>query len=142
MQFDIRFTGPTARGNLRPGRIVLDDFTELFEAPLGFWSAGQYKRHWREAIARLADGETRSALVTSMYDPDTANFVVWWPMYRRDASVIIRNQILFLDQIQGVFDASRLFSYIPERREDLDAECPPSEWVIDLDSMRPFLDGA
>jgi hypothetical protein len=39
--------------------------------------------------------------MTSMTDPRTSNFLVYWPMYREGEDVYIQNAIIFLDEIAG-----------------------------------------
>jgi len=67
------------------GGITIGDFTETFEVPLGFWDESDYRRSWREAFEVLnADPAPTSCLMTSMTDPRMSNFLVCWPMYRRE----------------------------------------------------------
>jgi len=67
------------------GGITIGDFTETFEVPLGFWDESDYRRSWREAFEVLAaDPGSTSCLMTSMTDPRMSNFLVCWPMYRRE----------------------------------------------------------
>jgi hypothetical protein len=70
------------------GTITIDDFSETFLVPLGFWDESDYRRSWRLAFEVLdADPHATSCLMTSMTDPRNSNFLVCWPMYRSGEDV-------------------------------------------------------
>src|SRR6266478_1983231 len=71
----------------RWGLITTASFQERFIVPLHYWNATDYVQYWRQAISRLIGESDKSCLVTAMYDPQTANFIKWWPLYRVGDSV-------------------------------------------------------
>ena len=40
----------------------------------------------------------RSALITSVGEPGTANFVFWWPLYADGETVRVQHHVLFLSE--------------------------------------------
>lgn len=121
------------------GVIRLGDFQESFTASLSYWTAQQYKRHWLEAVERLVlKMETKSCLVTSMFDPDIANFIMWCPMYRFGDAVYVQNQILFLEQLSKPFRERKLFSFVPERQTHGE-DGKLSEWTVSIEDLESFL---
>lgn len=74
-RFSISFDDTPDRGGLATGRLELDEFAESFEASVLTWDRSDYRRSWREAVTAIMEGRDRSALVTSMHEPSTANFI-------------------------------------------------------------------
>jgi hypothetical protein len=98
--FDIDFTGETVDAEdetFHLGVINRDGLVEGFSASLSFWSKEDYHKQWLEAADRLLQPDSRSAFITCMYDPQTANFINWWPAWRVSNFVVVREQLLFLD---------------------------------------------
>jgi len=122
------------------GRITVDSFSEVFESPLCFWRKEQYEEQWRAAIARLMPCKSaRTALLTAMYDPPTANFLTWWPVYREGTRVFVQNQLLFLDQLAVPFDIANISTIVqPRQTSDPDGR-NISEWSCDLFDLNEFL---
>jgi hypothetical protein len=121
------------------GRIVIGDFTEAFGIPLGFWSELDYRRSWRHAFEVLdGDPHATSCLVTSMTDPGTSNFLVWWPMYRESADVYIQNAIVFLGETAKDLDPAAPWACVTPRRTVDEDGNEVSEWRTSMDSLREF----
>jgi len=97
------------------GVITIGSFTERFVAATDYWNVTRYRRHWHEAITRILQNYTTSALITSMYDPREANFIHWWPMYRLGDTVQFQHHVLFLNQLDTPFDPNDPFRFVPER---------------------------
>ncbi len=97
--FDIKFTGETidVEGDLHHGIITFDGVTEGFAASLSYWSKADYQKQWLEAATQLLKPDSRSAFITSMYDPKIANFINWWPAWHVSSVVVFQEQILPLD---------------------------------------------
>jgi hypothetical protein len=123
----------------RRGARGLGDFAESFHASLAYWSPRDYRRSWREAIVRLMDGTTPSAFVTSMEDPEVANFIRWWPMFLVDREVRIHEHLLFLDQLAAPLDATNLFASVPAYSSHSDEGEPISEWRLPVESLASFM---
>lgn len=137
MAFNIRFVEIT--NTLGHGEIVLDQFAEHFESPLDFWTVSDYEKQWKVGVSRILDGETKSVLVTAMYPPDTANFIMWWVIYRDGSTVVFRNHMLLTDQLPQPFDVRNIYNLIPDRLPSDDTEFPVSEWSVSFASMNSFL---
>lgn len=137
MALKIYFLDDATAVDLCRGEIVLNNFVERFEAPLSFWSASQYKKQWSEGLRRIIDGDSRSCLITSMYDPKKANFIVWWPMYRYPDRIVVQNQILFMNKLPELFDPSDPYRFIGEHVSIGDEGEPVSEWFIDPGTLQP-----
>ena len=122
-----------------PGLIELGSFQERFVSSLSYWNVNDYKRHWRQAITRIVESSQKSCLITSMYDPSTANFIFWYPMYRVDDTVFVQNQILFLNQLSAPFDERDPFSFVSERKSVNDEGESLSEWCVQVEELESFL---
>jgi len=102
--FDIKFTGETVDSDdeiLHLGIITLGEVTEGFSASLSYWSINDYQKQWLEAGRRLLEPDSHSAFITCMYDPETANFVHWWPAWRGRGPVVFQEQLLFIGAKEG-----------------------------------------
>jgi hypothetical protein len=135
-----RDAGRTDSGSAAaPGRIVIGDFTETFNVPLGFWDESDYLRSWRRAFEMLeANLHSTSCLMTSMTDPDNSNFLVCWPMYREAEDVYIQNRIIFLDEIEEAFDPIVPWDFVGPRLGIDEDGNKISEWTTSMDSLREF----
>jgi hypothetical protein len=117
------------------GSIKIGNFEEAFQASLSYWDRSRYLSQWKEALNRLLSGERSSAIITTMYDPNTANFIFWWVMYLIGDDVHIQNHVLFLDELERSFDENDLYSFIPERETQNEEGESVSEWVVGLSSI-------
>jgi hypothetical protein len=136
MGFNIHFIKKSQ--HLGRGEIVINGFSERFESPFDFWTAADYERQWAQGVTRILEGELKSVLVTSMVQPEIANFIMWWPMYRDGNLVVFRNHLLMMQQSGQLFTIPNLYSFIPDRLDSADAEFKVSEWTIELDKMKSF----
>jgi len=123
------------------GRIVIEEFVEYFTSPMGYWMEADYRHQWREAIGRTVAGAARSCLMTAVYDPERANFMTWWPMYRERGVVYIQNHLLFLDQLTAPLDLRRPCQSVPARRTETDDGMPVSEWATAIEHLESWLRG-
>lgn len=122
------------------GVLTIGDFNEKFQASLCYWDRTKYLSQWKEALQRLLSGESCTALVTTMYDPDSANFIFWWVMYLIGNKVHVQNHVLFLDELQRPFDEARLYSFIPEHNAQTEDGTPISEWLVEISEIEAFFD--
>ncbi|CAG0936910.1 Immunity protein CdiI [Thermoflexales bacterium] len=102
--FDITFTGATIDDedeSLHLGLITLGEATEGFAASLSFLTKEDYHRQWLEAARRLLERDSSSAFITCMYNPETANFINWWPVWRADEVVVFQEHLLFIGAEEG-----------------------------------------
>jgi len=123
----------------RFGTIQIGDFKENFEIDLSFWSLDQYVDHWKQSLARLIEGETKSCLLTSLSDPAEANFFYWWPMYREGNKIFVQNGVLFLDEAKDSFTPENPYQSIPERETISEDGELISEWEISVNTLRDYL---
>ena len=121
--------------------IRLDDFTDRLAVPLVYWTAADYRRQWREAVRRTVEGHPRSALITSMREPTSANFIQWWPLYRVDQTVFVQHQILFMDTIPGPFRPDDWYEHVHDRRTCNEDGERLSEWRVSVGDLQAFLSG-
>jgi hypothetical protein len=120
------------------GEITLGKFRETFHACSCYWREPEYAAHWLEAAERLlsADG-TASAFITSMDDPDRCDHIVWWPAWREGDSVVLRNQLMFWDELNVPFEPKAPLAHLPPRRYP-DEDEKPAEWLVPIQDIREF----
>ena len=94
---------------------------------------------WKEGIERLLRREKNSAIVTTMYNPGTANFMLWWVMYLIEDDVFIQNHMLLLCELERPFDETDLYSFVPKRKIQTEEGVPISEWSVSLSAIRDSL---
>ena len=134
-QFSIGLSDDESPFGVAIGRLVLGEMEEAFESSLGFWRPDDYRRHWRDAVARTLSGAERSALVTSMENPTTANFIRWWPMYRTGDTVHFQEQILFLAETDEPFRLDEPFASVRRRTTISDDGDKVSEWSVPIGAL-------
>lgn len=76
-----------------------------------------------------------------MYDPITANFIYWWPIYRLDNTVYLQNHILFLSKLSVPFDPHDPFRFVPERELISETGEKISEWSVPIADLEGFVKG-
>jgi hypothetical protein len=74
-----------------------------------------------------------------MYNPQYANFIFWWILYKEDKIVHIQNHVLFLETISEGFKIENIHSYIPEREIYTEDGEAISEWSIDIKEIKDFI---
>jgi hypothetical protein len=142
MNFDITFTGETDEDDnlVAVGKITLGAHWESFHAATDYWSLHDYEESWRTALKRLADGEEVSCLITNMVDPEHANFLTTWPLYRIGNQIYVHNVLIFPEDLDEPFNpAEPWLSVGPRETVDEDGN-HLSEWAISLDDVRQFLE--
>ena len=122
------------------GTIVLGDFVEEFDAPLSYWSRHQYLNQWTTAVQRILRGGKTSVIVQAMYNPKTANFISWWPMYSVGAFVHVQNHILLMAELQEPFDEIDLYKHISDRSTVGEEGEQVSEWVVPHVSLKNWVE--
>ena len=122
------------------GQLIMGSFTECFYASLSYWSTADYRCHWQQAIARIIEGHSNSALITDIYDPAHANFITWWPLWRINKRVYIQNQLLMMDELSGAFDPLNPYIHVGKRGTISDEGQKISEWCVPVQSMKSFLE--
>lgn len=142
--FSIEFmdqSSPHASDHDIMGEITIGDFKEKIILPLGYWSKQDYYRQWATALTNLIDSKFngRTALLTQMHDPKTANFIRCWPLHREGESVYIQECILFMDQLPEPFNPNHIENYIASREAVNEDGDEISEWSISIDELKEWL---
>ncbi len=142
--FDIKFTSNLPRKvygeEVLDAEIVIGSFSEQFTIPIGFWTKKDYINQWCAAAESLLNEpfEASTALLTSMYEPQSVNFLFSWILYKTDKTIYVQNSILNLDGAQK-FELENLNSYIPDRETETDEGQKISEWEISQDDLKGFI---
>ena len=144
MEFSIRFSNCSVcdsehNENSASGIIKIGDFEEQFIASLDFWSLSDYRNHWFTALNRFKNGEVTSSLITSLTEPENANFITWWPIYKVKNILYFQNQILFMADLNQTFCLETPFLHIPERETHTDTGEFISEWSVPVDNVIEFI---
>ncbi len=121
------------------GYLLIGEHRESFIASQHFWGKSDYEKHWKKALSRILEGESRSCLITSLYDPATANFIEWWPIYGRRGSILVQNHLLFLADLKEEFDIDDPFRFVPDHSAVSEDGERISEWIVSLDAVRKFI---
>lgn len=95
-------------------------------------------KQWQEGLDRLLQGESKSAIVAEMYQPELANYINWWVFYQVNSVVYIQNKLLFIENLGCDFLESDLYAYIPERETETDEGDHISEWAVELHDIASF----
>lgn len=137
--FSIKCIKTNLTEDINYGRITIDDFEELFELPTDYWNFGDYISHWVKELTDVVEGKTKTALLTTMFYPDQANFFITWPIYRDGDTVYVQNRIIFLEEIEGDFEIEKLSEYVGDRMTIDEDGKKISEWKTDIASIKEFL---
>jgi hypothetical protein len=141
MSFSIKLQNPTDNTNEHKecfGVITIDDFQETLVVPLEYWSKNDYQQHWKKSLERALRKED-SCLITSMYDPQKANFIVWWLLYIRENKVIVQNHLLFLNTLSESFTPDNPYRFIPKYESENEDGDKISEWIVPIEDIEAFL---
>ncbi len=130
---------PTRRVTPREtlGRITIGRFSERFSSGIGFWKRKDYEAQWTEGVARLLQGYRRSALITDISRPPTANFFVWWPMWREGEVVFVQNHLFLMSRLRGPFHLANPYVHVGRRRTE-SSEGRISEWRTTIAELARF----
>ena len=119
------------------GEITIGDFSEKFHASLSYWTHQDYVRQWLSALNKITTFENnKGAIISSMYNPISANFICCWVMYRLGGLVYLQNHILFLDDLSTPFDERNIEKSIPDREQVTEEGERISEWRIPLSDIQ------
>jgi CdiI N-terminal domain len=122
------------------GEIEIGDFRENILIPISFWPIQKYVSQWKEAIDSISDGTTgkKSALITQIYDPEDAEYVNCWPIYRDGETVFVQNRLLFKKDLDEGFNPENIERYI-DKRESIDEDGNEiSEWKTTISELQQW----
>lgn len=122
------------------GRIELGTFRERFMSLTTFWSADDYRAHWRAAVGYIVETGRDACLITSLHDPAESDLLFWWPMYRIDEKVCIRSGMLLFEQLDRPFRIDDAYTFVRPREVHTTEDEPVSEWEVSIEDLRAFLD--
>ncbi|MGY2262200.1 hypothetical protein [Pseudomonas sp. SDO55104_S430] len=124
--------------NVLEGFIELSGSVERFYAPASYWKKEQYVKSWRQSFDEGYANKSHSALIVSMRDPLAANFIFAWVLYFEVGKVFVQNKVLFMDEIDSVFDSERVNDYFGGRETINEEGVKISEWEIALEDVVNF----
>src|ERR1700684_1651534 len=75
------------------GFLMLGEHREDFLANLSKWSKVDYERHWCRELRALLNGRHKVALIVSFNDPQAADNMEIWEVYR-DSAVVDRKSVV------------------------------------------------
>ncbi len=139
MNFDIKFKNNEPNREIALGSIAIGNETDFFESSLSYWSKEQYEKQWIDGCQRICRGENISALITSMYDPIKANFIIWRPLYVKHEIVIAHEQILFIDELGKTFSEESLYEHVIQRKNSDEDGNAISEWKTNVHEIQKWL---
>lgn len=105
---------------------------EQFAVPTLFWDRSFYIHHWKKSFLEGFARRDHSALITSMRDPEFMSFLNIWVLYYFGDDVFIQNKILFLDEIDGLFEPELVNRYISPREVINEDGVRISQWKVAL----------
>ncbi|MFM9695743.1 hypothetical protein [Streptomyces europaeiscabiei] len=136
---DPALEGGVSSASEAAGRVTVGGFSESFPMDLSFWTVGDYSRSWERALRELeASKYSTSCLISSITDPETANFIFCWPIYREREDVYVQNSIIFLDGLEEQFNPQEPWCYVEARGLVDEDGNKVSEWSTTTSQVRRF----
>ncbi|WP_286900114.1 hypothetical protein [Achromobacter sp. UBA2119] len=127
------FGGPVLRG-----KVEIDDYSEVFFASADYWSRDDYLENWKRSLAEGFLGEGHCALITSMHNPVSSNFVFYWAVYFEGEVAYVQNSVLFLSDLHEEFDPNSINRYVAARSEVNEDGVAISQWSVSRKSVLNF----
>ena len=120
------------------GSIRLGDEEESFFAPISYWGRQDYLNSWYSALNLGLESKQHAVLLTSMLDPENANFLMVWVLYFVGEFAHIQNSVVFLDDVVSGFDVDDVNSYAGAREVVNEEGDKISEWIVPLAEVLGF----
>jgi len=120
------------------GKIKIDNYSEDFFASAEFWRREDYLESWKRSLAEGLQGGGRCALIASINDPVSSNFLFYWVIYLEGDVAYVQNGVLFINELPVTFDPSAINGYVPARAEVNEEGVAISQWNIDRKSVMDF----
>lgn len=120
-----------------PASIIINEFSEMMNIPISYWSIDDYKLHWMSTLEEGLKNKNHATLAVSMYEPQDTNFIFTWVLYFSGSDVFVQNSILFLDECPG-FTPETINSFTEPRTTHNEDGIKISEWTTDLKSVLDF----
>jgi hypothetical protein len=136
--FDIRFElGPEVDLGNRLGSITLGSHIERFRSPVAYWSLRDYERQWIAAAQRLLT-QPETVFLTSVPDPEAAEVIRGWPMWREEDLIYVHERLFVLKQLNHKFDVDQPYSHVGQRLQ-IGEDGRISEWRVTVQDISSFL---
>lgn len=119
--------------------ISLGEYIEELHIPIDYWGIEEYKKSWATSIADGIEKKQHSALITSMHEPESLNFISTWIIYYDGEISYVQNKIIFADDFLE-FDASKINEYVNKREVLNEDGFKISEWIVKTKDVIDFYD--
>ncbi|MBD9383653.1 hypothetical protein IB257_20330 [Achromobacter sp. ACM03] len=120
------------------GEIEINGYKENFFSPVRFWSRMDYLKSWKKSLDQGLQSHGHAALATSMYDPNSSNFVFCWVIYIESEQAYIQNHVIFLNELSVPFVPEDINLHIYPREEISEDGMKISQWSVDTASVAQF----
>lgn len=78
-------------------------------------------------------------MIADLYDPESANFIMWWPVYRLGDEVRFHSQLLLMSDLPGPFELTDLYRHVlPYQQTNEDGD-RISEWTVPIGELATYL---
>ena len=114
------------------GQITIDDYQEYFESDHTYWSMDQYEEQWASARGNLKEGKP-SMFITSITNPETANFIRAWAGYPNGKKAVFQEHIVFISELRLPFNLTNPHLLLEEYNSKTEEGESISEWVTNIE---------
>jgi hypothetical protein len=120
------------------GELMVGETRLCFLVDLSHWSTADYMRQWSAGIARLASGQSSTALVTA-YRGRGRDAHVIWAFWRDETHVYIQEQSVLPAELDGEFDPSFPYVHVGARVPAAENALPFPEWHVPIEQVHTVL---
>ena len=142
--FRIRFSTPVLTNDEgwqhAGGEFLLDDTRLCFNVDLSHWGMSAYRRQWRRALERLAEGAPSSAFMTA-YRGAGDSVHVMWAIWCNPEGVFVQEHAVVPSDLEAPFDPDEPYSHVGFRIPAAANSLPIPEWRVDLQHLNAALRG-
>jgi len=121
------------------GKLEIGGFSEDFHASTSYWDSEKYLSQWKQGLEYICAGSDKSAVITTMYNPATANFIYWWVMYRVGRDIYMQNHVLLMEELDEPFNENDFQVFVPDRQTVTEEGEVISEWKVCIDDVKQAL---
>ena len=139
--FNITFEGRVedpedCGGKCAYGRITINDWSQRFISPIGYWDEDQYYQQWRDAASDLVAGASKVGFIIRLSGPpEKVNIFGYWAAYR-DGDAVQMTEMLHVVEAHGTFQVDGTCAFVREPPFDDPAV---SRWKTRIDAFRNYL---
>lgn len=120
------------------GRVIAGGLDETFEAPIYEWGEAAYRASWRSELKRVLDGADSAVLLTLVVNPDNANWLRGYVLYRFDSCIRVQERLFFVDELDHEFDLAKPSLSAGAYRSMNEDGVRISEWITSIADVRDF----